>query len=59
MVPVGDGEIGALVAMGVVGGAVPCNSKGSTLAKNKRDTTGAQVYNSPEHMQSSQRLLNY
>ena len=43
MVPVGDGEIGALVAMGVVGGAVPCNSKGSTLAKNKRDTTGAQV----------------
>ena len=36
-VPVGDGEMGALVAMGVVGEAVPCdsNSKGSTVVKNK------------------------
>ena len=45
-VPVGDGEIGALVAVGVVGEAVPynSNSKGSTLGKNKLNgTMGAQI----------------
>ena len=43
VVPVGDGEMGALVAMGVVGEAVPCNSKGSTFGQNKRATMGAQI----------------
>ena len=43
VVPVGDEEMGALVAMGVVGEAVPCNSKGSTFGQNKRATMGAQI----------------
>ena len=45
IVPVGDGEIGALVAMGVVGEAVPCNGKGSTLGKYKLNgnNMGAQI----------------